>query len=219
MGAMGNDARLALENAFGTRFESPAPARNERPTRTIHSTPVASLRYRIEFTASQEYVDRLEEARNLLQHQIPNRDVARIHELAMAVFVEHLQKRRRAATKGSPAPVEGRASIGDHGSAAKRTGRDRDAMELIAVPEAFEESAPERMSQAVVADGSKRTSEPPVVEESAPERMSEPSSSGERAGTVVTVPSAPDVSALEERMSDPPVVEESAPEANDILYY
>ena len=60
--------------------------------------PLVAQRYRVEFTASQRYVELLEEARNLLQHQVPDRDVSRVHELAMAAFVEQLRKRRQAAT-------------------------------------------------------------------------------------------------------------------------
>jgi hypothetical protein len=95
-------------------LESPAPARvgtRASPARVDapSSKPLVPLRYRVEFTASQEYVERLEEARNLLQHQVPDRDVARIHELAMAVFVQHLRKRRQAAvtrTRRGAASVE-----------------------------------------------------------------------------------------------------------------
>jgi hypothetical protein len=64
----------------------------------MDSEPLEVLRYRVEFTASERYVELLEEARNLLQHQVPDRDVARVHELAMAAFVEHLRKRRQAAS-------------------------------------------------------------------------------------------------------------------------
>jgi hypothetical protein len=78
-------------------LESPAPERVDDRALPSASKPLVPLRYHVEFTASQEYVERLEEARNLLQHQVPDRDVARIHELAMAVFVEHLRKRRQAA--------------------------------------------------------------------------------------------------------------------------
>jgi len=53
----------------------------------------------VEFTASPRYVELLEEARNLLQHQVPDRDVARVHELAMETFVEQLRKRRKAEAK------------------------------------------------------------------------------------------------------------------------
>jgi 5-methylcytosine-specific restriction endonuclease McrA len=78
------EAHGAHEHA--SSHESGAP---ERPV---------PYRYRVEFTATQTYVDLLEEARNLLQHRVPDRDVARVHELAMAAFVGHLRKRRHGAT-------------------------------------------------------------------------------------------------------------------------
>ena len=68
--------------------------------------PLVAQRYRVEFTASPRYVELLEEARNLLQHQVPDRDVARVHELAMAVFVEQLRKRRQATTSRVRRAVE-----------------------------------------------------------------------------------------------------------------
>jgi hypothetical protein len=95
--------------------DSPAPERVDAPE-PIASKPLGALRYRVEFTASERYVELLQEARDLLQHQVPDRDVARVHELAMAAFVEQLRKRRqgarrrqrRAAESGSaPERVEG----------------------------------------------------------------------------------------------------------------
>jgi hypothetical protein len=83
--------------------DASAPARVAAPPTAVASEPCPPLRYRVEFTASQRYVELLEEARNLLQHQVPNRDVARVHELAMAAFVEQLRKRLQAASD-RPAP-------------------------------------------------------------------------------------------------------------------
>jgi hypothetical protein len=76
-----------------------APARAENQRSCGASEPLGALRYRVEFTVSERYVELLEEARNLLQHQVPDRDVARVHELAMAAFVEQLRKRRLAASE------------------------------------------------------------------------------------------------------------------------
>jgi hypothetical protein len=87
-----------------------APARTRAMPADATPKPLASPRYRVEFTASQRYVELLEEARNLLQHQIPNRDVARVHELAMTALVEQLRERRQAATSRSRRePAEGSA--------------------------------------------------------------------------------------------------------------
>ena len=110
--------------------ESSAPARVEDQPR-VGSKPLgAAFRYRVEFTSSGQYVELLEEARNLLQHQVPDRDVARVHELAMAAFVEQLKKRRqaaggrprRAAKSGECAPA--RVADGGDGSAPARVNAD-----------------------------------------------------------------------------------------------
>ena len=107
--------------------ESFAPARVEDQASVAVSKPLGPLRYRVEFTASERYVALLEEARNLLQHQMPERDVARVHELAMAAFVEQLRKRRQAASErprrvaGSEASAPARGTDArDGGSAPAR---------------------------------------------------------------------------------------------------
>ena len=106
-GVNAGEAPPAPDNARETESDpSPAPdngseARCEAPP-SAGPLPLVPLRYRVEFTASQRYVELLEEARNLLQHQVPDRDVARVHELAMAAFVEQLRKRRQAATNRAP---------------------------------------------------------------------------------------------------------------------
>ena len=85
----------------GASEDSPARARVDSHHASLGTMPLAPLRYRVEFTASERYVGLLEEARNLLQHRVPDRDIARVHEIAMAAFVEQLRKRRQAAS-GSP---------------------------------------------------------------------------------------------------------------------
>jgi hypothetical protein len=60
--------------------------------------PLSPNRYRVELTVDQRYLDLLEEARDLLAHQIPDRDLARVHERAMEALVKALRKSRYAAT-------------------------------------------------------------------------------------------------------------------------
>jgi 5-methylcytosine-specific restriction endonuclease McrA len=60
--------------------------------------PLSPGRYRVELTVDQRYVDLLAEARDLLAHQIPDRDLARVHERAMEALVKALRKSRYAAT-------------------------------------------------------------------------------------------------------------------------
>jgi 5-methylcytosine-specific restriction endonuclease McrA len=98
------EAERALEGAWQARREA---------------TPGRPLRYKVQFTASQEYVDLLDEALDLLGFQ---KQATRLPDLQLRVlrdFVERLRKRKtgtrqvRAATKTpvAPAPVpEGETS-------------------------------------------------------------------------------------------------------------
>src|SRR6185503_13313443 len=142
------------------------------------------LRYRVQFTASQEYVDRLEEARDLLQHQVPDRDVARTHELAMAVFVEHLKKRRQAASdrprrrgaNDGPAAKRVAETSGSDGTARERRrgSVDEHAPERVAQASGCDEAAPERVLEASAGD------------EHAPERLEAAASGGSAPERVTT---------------------------------
>jgi hypothetical protein len=136
--AVGADSCEGARDAVASGSSAPAT-----PARVDASLPRASgalgaLRYRVEFTASERYVKLLEEARDLLQHQVPDRDVARVHELAMATFVEQLRKRRQAAT-GRPRRV-----VGPGGSAPERVTAARAGSAPERVTAALGGSAPER---------------------------------------------------------------------------
>jgi 5-methylcytosine-specific restriction endonuclease McrA len=107
------DAGVGPEQAPPALFEEPehadgaSHANSPRPAPAQARTsqdPVVPLRYRVEFTASQKHVNLLEEARDLLRHQLPGSDIARVHELALAAFVERLRKRRYAAKADSQKP-------------------------------------------------------------------------------------------------------------------
>lgn len=154
------DSELDETGRRGAPAELSAPARNEVSLRAIDSEPVVPLRYRIEFTVDQVYVDRLEEARDLLQHQVPNRDVARIHELALAMFVERLRKRRGVSSGPRRSVQSERVAAGENGAAALERARGRNEPTC-------DESAPERIGEPSVDDGS------------APERIDEPSEHNE----------------------------------------
>jgi hypothetical protein len=51
------------------------------------------------FSADQRYVDLLEQARDLLAHQIPDRDLPQVQRLAIEALLEKLQRRKYGATK------------------------------------------------------------------------------------------------------------------------
>jgi 5-methylcytosine-specific restriction endonuclease McrA len=68
------------------------------------------LRYRVQFTASQEFVDLLEEATDLIGHETPRATLPEIQVRALRALVQELRVRKRAASKKSPAPVPVRPS-------------------------------------------------------------------------------------------------------------
>jgi hypothetical protein len=64
-----------------------------------HTRP---LHYMVQFTASQEFVDLLEEAKDLLSHETPRATLPEIQVRALRALVEQLRTRKRAATKVRP---------------------------------------------------------------------------------------------------------------------
>jgi hypothetical protein len=74
------------------------------------AAPVAAQRYRVEFTASEEYVSLVERARALLSHAAPNAPLEAIHLQALRLLVAALEKRKYAVT-ARPAKG-GRAAAG-----------------------------------------------------------------------------------------------------------
>jgi 5-methylcytosine-specific restriction endonuclease McrA len=68
------------------------------------------LRYRVQFTASQEFVDLLEEASQLIGHETPRATLPEIQVRALRALVHELRTRKRAATKMNPPPQPAQAS-------------------------------------------------------------------------------------------------------------
>lgn len=96
------DSRLTGESpapervhvAAGPAGESPAPARVPEADMPAQTPPGQPLRFKVQFTAEQEYVDLLEEAQNLLFHELGHRDLAAVHLRAMRALVGDLRRRR-----------------------------------------------------------------------------------------------------------------------------
>jgi Holliday junction resolvasome RuvABC DNA-binding subunit len=59
--------------------------------------PLSAASYRVEFTASAGLYAKLERARNLLSHAVPNGDLARLFERALDTLLEQETKRRLGA--------------------------------------------------------------------------------------------------------------------------
>jgi len=61
-------------------------------------SPLAPERYKVQFTASAAAHASLRRAQDLLRHRIPDGDVSKIFDLALAVLVEKIEKEKLAAT-------------------------------------------------------------------------------------------------------------------------
>jgi 5-methylcytosine-specific restriction endonuclease McrA len=126
-----------------------APARN-------------GMRYKVQFTADQAYVDLLEQARDLLSHQIPNRDLARVQQLALEALVEKLSRRKYAATnrprRADPSPTQHPPVLNDPPSSLSSSGMHTNAAAFSA-PEPADagndapRSAPDRRSHGEAEQG------------------------------------------------------------------
>ena len=79
------------------QVSTPAPASEAQAAAPM--SPVAEPRYRVQFTVDQAYVDLLEEARNLLQHELPTRDLGAVQRRALQLLVQKLRQRKYAASE------------------------------------------------------------------------------------------------------------------------
>ena len=83
-----------------------APIADGEPARAEpveHPFPRGAQRYKVEFTAKDEYVDLLNQARDLLAHAESGRSLEAIHLRAMRLLVADLRKRKYAMTEKSRA--------------------------------------------------------------------------------------------------------------------
>ena len=81
--------------------------------------PLAPDRYRLQVTMTRETHDRLRRAQALLRHAVPTGDTAAVLDRALALLVEHLERRRFAETSHPRVARSGRAQ-GRHIPAAVR---------------------------------------------------------------------------------------------------
>jgi 5-methylcytosine-specific restriction endonuclease McrA len=143
-GSSGEDDAPARKD---TSEENDAPARaatNDPPVARRRSPgPAPALRYRVQFTADQAYVDLLERARDLLWHQLPNGDLAELQRLALEALIEKLMTRKCGTTrpKATPRP---RHVPRDDAAAEVPHGGDEGATPARTVLPEMEHAAPAR---------------------------------------------------------------------------
>jgi hypothetical protein len=97
-------------------------------------TPIAPARFAMQLTINQETHDLIERAKDLLAHARPGCDVAQVLELALAEFVEKLEKRKFGDTHAPKA----RRALGDSRyipSQVKRRVAERDCKRCTFVSE------------------------------------------------------------------------------------
>jgi hypothetical protein len=96
------DARvlLAVRKTPASRVSDAGPIPSVEAPPAPRTPPAASPgpRYRSQFTADQAYIDLLEEARELLQHSTPDRELVEVQRRALQALVKQLRARRQAAT-------------------------------------------------------------------------------------------------------------------------
>ena len=61
------------------------------------------MRFKVQFTADQAYVDLLERARDLLWHQLPTGDLVELQRMALEALMEQLVPRKGVTTSAAPA--------------------------------------------------------------------------------------------------------------------
>jgi hypothetical protein len=103
-------------NANDTDAETAPPAESRAhaiPAGTGLPVPLSPERYRVQFTAGEEYVKLVEEARALLSHAAPRATLDEIHLRAMRGLVAELERQRYAVTarsqklrRAAPPPAE-----------------------------------------------------------------------------------------------------------------
>jgi len=152
-----------------------APVENERR--------IASVRYRVQFTADQAYVDLLEQARALLWHRLPSGDLAQIQKLALEALVEKLVCRKygaEARSATSEARSRSAANADPDGDPATEGRASRSATEGSRVERTVDESAVATGTSLVIDPGAapspRLAAAPPGTTGSALERSGAPSS-------------------------------------------
>jgi hypothetical protein len=96
--------------------------------------PLPPQRYKVQFTASQEYVDLLERACDLLSHAIPDRSIEEVHLRALRLLVAELEKKKYARRPDAPPRQRGN----------EETPRQRGAPNSRTIPAAVRRAVRER---------------------------------------------------------------------------
>jgi hypothetical protein len=93
------------EEATALQTDVAAPARVDAEGPDLH----APERYKVQFTATAEYVRLVDEAKALLSHAVPHATLEELHLRAIRAFVSELAKKKYAAKDAGPREVREKA--------------------------------------------------------------------------------------------------------------
>jgi hypothetical protein len=101
-----NDAEVAVTPGFSPQEEEPVSANAGAPRQIPPAEPVtlSPQRYKVQFTAGEEYVALVEEARALLSHSAPRATLDEIHVRAMRALLTELRRQKHAVTARKQKP-------------------------------------------------------------------------------------------------------------------
>ncbi len=95
-----------LELSMPAGHTPPSFARRVQPQPAIR--PLAEDAYKIQFTASRAFREKLKQTQELLRHRIPDGDLAAVFEAALDLLIHQVKKERFAVgRKARPAPQTG----------------------------------------------------------------------------------------------------------------
>jgi hypothetical protein len=94
-------AEPSIPKAHVSAVPAAAPAPPPRPAVVA---PLAPERFKLQLTISRKTRERLEEARDLLDHQVPDGDLAEVMDRALDVLVRELRRKKYAETEAPRKP-------------------------------------------------------------------------------------------------------------------
>jgi hypothetical protein len=103
--------------------EQPSDEEPRADSTLQHERLLTPQRYKVQFTASQEYVDLLEQAQDLLAPAVRRRDLEQVHLRALRALVAELKKRKYAVTDRPRSAAASAARSQKHTAPARSQGR------------------------------------------------------------------------------------------------
>src|SRR5207247_6384911 len=92
-------AAAALEGAGAASRSNSCSGIGAAPSAAGRLEPLSASRWSVQFTASAELLEKIEQARELLSHALPSGDLAALIERALDALIEQETKRRNGAGK------------------------------------------------------------------------------------------------------------------------